>query len=255
MTWRIHKTLLERLQQVFSTCKSGSTKSSLTSSEQGDDSNSSNSESQDNGEGNGSIPEHEDAYDDEYDDENDDNLSVKSQSPENYVDDDVDYTSEVDILMNKVKSPKSIASRIKEYSKKIGDKGVQYTISGPLPDYDILSQPPKSDTKGFLSPRAKQEGFIPVVWNQGMMKSMSSELPQEIPEGDANIGNASIGKENISTDQMHHPSTATDDLSLMDPSHVDALPVNRTHLLLPLLKHPKIKFHNSAIHPLTQRLI
>ena len=80
--------------------------------------------------------------------------------------------------------------------------------------------------KGFLSPRAKQEGFIPMAWNQGMVKSTSSEVPQEIPEGDENIGNASISKQNISTDHMQHPSTATDDLSLMDPSHVDALPEN-----------------------------
>ena len=71
------------------------------------------------------------------------------------VDDDTDDTSKVDILRKKVKSLKSIASRIKDYSKKIGDKGVQYSISGPLPDYDILAQQPKSDMKGFLSPRAK----------------------------------------------------------------------------------------------------
>ena len=80
--------------------------------------------------------------------------------------------------------------------------------------------------KGFLSPKAKQEGFIPVVWNQGMIKSTKSVVPQEIPEGDENIGNASISEQNICTDEIHNPSTATDDLSLMDPSHVDALPKN-----------------------------
>ena len=152
------------------TSKTGTTKSSSTSSEEGDESNISNSESQDNGDGNGDIPEYEDAYDDEDDGEDEDNLSVKSQSPENYVDDDADDTSKVNILRNKVNSLKSIASCIKDYNKKIGDKGVQYTISGPLPKYDILAQPPKSDMKGFLSPRAKQEGFIPVAWNQGMLK-------------------------------------------------------------------------------------
>ena len=77
--------------------------------------------------------------------------------------------------------------------------------------------------KGFLSPRAKQHGFIPMAWNQGMIKSMSSGVPQEIPQGHENIGNDSISEQNISTDEMHNLSTATDDLSLMDPSHVDAL--------------------------------
>ena len=80
--------------------------------------------------------------------------------------------------------------------------------------------------KGFLSPRAKQDGLIPVAWNQGMIKSTSSVVPQEIPQGHENIGNASSSEQNISTDEMHNPSTATDDLSLMDPSHVDALPEN-----------------------------
>ena len=89
------------------------------------------------------------------------NLSVRSQSPEKCVKDDTDNTSKVDILRKKVKSPKSIASRIKDYSKKIGDKAVKYSISGPLPDYDIVGQAPKSDMTGFLSPRAKQDGFIP----------------------------------------------------------------------------------------------
>ena len=65
-----------------------------------------------------------------------------------------------------------------------------------------------------------------MAWNQGMIKSMSSVVNQEIPEGDENIGNASISEQNISTDEIHNPSTATDDLSLMDPSHVDALPEN-----------------------------
>ena len=103
----------------------------------------------------------------------------------------------------------------------------------PLPDYDIVGQVPKSDMKGFLSPKAKQDGFIPVAWNQGMIKSTSSVVPQEIPQGDENIGNDSISEQNISTDEMHNPSTATDDLSLMDPSHVDALPENIFSVLNP----------------------
>ena len=140
--------------KLLSTCKSGTTKSSSTSSEEGNNSNSSNGEGEDNGDGNGSIP------DDEYanDDEDDENLSVRSQSPEKYVDDDTDDTSKVNILRKKVKSPKSIGSHIKDYSKKIGDKGVKYSISGPLPDYDILAQPPKSDMKGFLSSRIYSRG-------------------------------------------------------------------------------------------------
>ena len=249
--------------KLLSTSKTGTMKSSSTSSEEGSDSNSSNGEGEDNGDGNGSIPDDDYAKDDEDDDEDYENLSVRSQSPEKSVEDDTDDSSKIDILRKKVKSPKSIASRIKDYSKKIGDKLVKYSISGPLPDNDIVGQAPKSDMKGFLSSRAKQDGFIPVVWNQGMIKSMSSVVPQEIPQGHENIGNASISEQNISTDEMHNPSTATDDLSLMDPSHVDALPENIfsvsnppvTHLLLPLRKHPKIKFHNSEIHLPTQRVM
>ena len=62
---------------------------------------------------------------------------------------------------------------------------------------------------------------------------MSSVVPQEIPEGNENIGNASISEQNIYTDEMHNPSTATDDLSLMDPSHVDALNENIFSVLNP----------------------
>ena len=150
----------------------------------------------------------------------------KSQSPEKSVDDDAENTSKVDILRQKVNSLKSIASWIKDYSRKIGYKGVQYTISGPIPKYEIVAQPPRSDMKGFLSPRAKQEGFIPVAWNQGMVKSTMSEVPKQIPEGDENIDNVSISEENISTNEMQNPPTATDDLSLMDPSNVERLPDN-----------------------------
>ena len=75
--------------------------------------------------------------------------------------------------------------------------------------------------KGFLSPRAKQEGFIPVAWNQGMVKSTMSEVQKQIPQGDQNIDNVSISEENISTNEMQIPPTATDDLSLMDPSNVE----------------------------------
>ena len=113
-------------------------KSSSTSSEEGGDSNSSNGEGEDNADGNGSIPDDDYANNDEDDDEDYENLSVRSQSPEKCVEDDMDNTSKVDILRKKVKSPKSIASQIKDYSKKIGDKGVKYSISGPLPDYDIV---------------------------------------------------------------------------------------------------------------------
>ena len=66
-----------------------------------------------------------------------------------------------------------------------------------------------------------------------MIKSMSSAVPQEIPQGHETIGNASSSEQNISTDEMHNPSTATDDLSLMDPSHVDALPENIFSVLNP----------------------
>ena len=106
--------------KLLSTCKSGTTKSSSISSEQGDDSNSSNSESQDNGDGNGSIPEYEDADHDEDDDEYEDNLSVKSQSPENYVDDDADDTSKVNILRNKCK-----VIRIGKYVQPVTSKARQ----------------------------------------------------------------------------------------------------------------------------------
>ena len=163
--------------KLSSTSKTGTTKSSSTSSEEGGDSNSSNGEGEDNGDGNGSILDDDYANNDEDDDEDYENLSVRSQSPEKCVENDTDNTCKVDILRKKVKSPKSIASWIKDYNKKIGDKGVKYSISGPLPDYDIIGQVPKSDMKGFLSPRAKQDGFIPMVWNQGMIKSMSSVVP------------------------------------------------------------------------------
>ena len=101
---------------------------------------------------------------------------------------------------------------------------MQYTISGPLPKYDILAQLPKSDMKGFM--RAKQEGFIPVEWNQRMVKSTNSEVPSVIAEADGNTGNGRSSQQNICTDDSQYPSTATDDLSLMDPSNVDALPEN-----------------------------
>ena len=212
--------------KLSSTSKTGTTKSSSTSSEEGGNSNSSNGEGEDNADGNGSIPDDDFANNDEDDNEDSENFSDRSQSPEEIVKDDMDNTSKVDILRKKVKSPKSIASRIKEYSKKIGDKGVKYSISGPLLDYDIVGQAPKSDMKGFLSLRAKQDGFIPMAWNQGMMKSTSSAGPQKTPQGHETIGNASSSEQNISTDEIHNPSTSTNDLSLMDPSHVDALPEN-----------------------------
>ena len=89
--------------------------------------------------------------------------------------------------------------------------------------------------KGFLSPRAKQEDFIPVVWNQGMIKSMSSAGPEESTQGHETIGNASSSEQNISTDEIHNPSTGTDDLSLMDPSHVEALPEKIFNVSNPLV--------------------
>ena len=205
-----------------STCKSGTMKSLSSSSEEGEDSNSDNNDSEDNGDGNSEITEYADAYDDEDDGEDEDNVSVNSKSGEIDVDDDVDETSKVNLLRKNVKSPKSIASHIKDYSK----KGVKYTISGALPKYDILAQPPKSDMKGFISPRAKQERFIPVEWNQGMVKSTSSEVSPVIAEADGNIRNGRGIPQNMSTDDIQHRSTATDDLSLMDPSNVDALPDN-----------------------------
>ena len=124
--------------KLLSISKTGTTKSSSTSSEEGGNYNSSNGEGEDNGDGNGSIPDDDFANDDEDDDEDYENLSVRSQSPEKSVHDDTDDTSKVDILRKKVKSLKSIASCIKDYSKKIGDKGVKYSISGPFPDYDIV---------------------------------------------------------------------------------------------------------------------
>ena len=62
------------------------------------------------------IAEYEDAYDDEDEDdgEDEDNVSVNSQSAKNYVDDDADDTSKVNILRKQVKSPKSIESCIKD---------------------------------------------------------------------------------------------------------------------------------------------
>ena len=95
---------------------------------------------------------------------------------------------------------------------------MQYTISGKLTKYDILAQPPKSDMKGFTSPRVKQEAYIPIEWNQGMVQSTSSEVPPVFPDADRNIGKGRI------TDYIQDPSTFTDDLSLMDPSNVDGLP-------------------------------
>ena len=158
------------------TCKSRTTKSSSSSSEEGDDSNSSNSESEGNGTGNASVPDSEDGDEEEYDDDNEEIASDKSQSTENSVHDDLEKNAKLDILCQKVHSPKSIASRIKDYSRKIGNEGVQFTISGPKPKYDTVSQVQRSDMKGFLSPRAKQEGFIPVAWNQGMVKSTMSAV-------------------------------------------------------------------------------
>ena len=201
-------------EKISSTCKSGTMKSSSSSSQESEDSNSANGESEDNSDGNESIPGDDYVDDNEDDDEDNEHLSVRSQSPEKSVDEETDDTSKIDILKKKVKSPKSIASRIKDYNKKIGDQGVKYSILGPSPDYDMIAQPPKSDMKGFLSPQAKQAGFIPVAWNKGMMKSTKAVFHPEIPEGD---------EQNISTD---HPSTTTDDLSLMDPSHFHALPEN-----------------------------
>ena len=192
-----------------STCKSGTMKSSSSSSEEGEDSNSNNSHSQDNGDGNADSEEYEDAYDDEDEGEDEYNVSVDSQSAKIDVGDDTDKTSKVNLQR-----------------KEIGDKGVQYTISGPLPKYDILAQLPKSDMKGFISPKAKQEGFIPVAWNQGMVKSTNSEVPPVIGEADGNIWKGRNIQQNMSTDDIQHPSTATDDLALIDPSNVDALPEN-----------------------------
>ena len=208
------------------TCKSRTTKSSSSSSEEGDDSNSSNSESEGNVTGNASVPDYEDGDEEEYDDDNKEIASEKSQSTENSEHDDLEKNEKLDILRQKVHSPKSIASRIKDYSRKIGNQGVQYTISGPKPKYDTVSQAPRSDMKGFLSPRAKQEGFIPVAWNQGMVKSMMSAVAKQIPEDDGNIHNMSINEENITIDDIPIPQTPTDNLSLIDPSEVERLPKN-----------------------------
>ena len=164
------------IDKCSTTCKSRTTKSSSSSSEEGDDSNSSNSESEGNGTGNASMPDYEDGDEEECDDDDDEISSEKSQSTKNSVHDHLEKNAKLDILRQKVHSPKSIASRIKDYSRKIGNQGVQYTISGPKPKYDTVSQVPRSDMKGFLSPRAKQEGFIPVAWNQGMVKSTMSPV-------------------------------------------------------------------------------
>ena len=162
-------------------------------------------------------------YDEDEEDEY--NELVESQSTEIDVGKHADETPKVNLQKKEVQSPKSIASRIKEYSRRIGDKGVKYTISGPLPNYDMLPQPPKSDLKGFLLPKAKEAGFIPVAWNQGMVKSTSSEVPRVIGEADGNIGKATNIQEEMSTDDIQEPSIPSDDLALLDPSNVGTLPV------------------------------
>ena len=76
--------------KLLSTSKSRAMKSSSTSSEEGGDSNSSNGEGEDNGDGNWSIPDDDYANNDEDADEDYENLSVRSQSPEKSVHDDMD---------------------------------------------------------------------------------------------------------------------------------------------------------------------
>ena len=103
------------IDKLSNTSKSGTTKSSASSSEEGEDFSSNNSDSQDNEDGN---VEYEHGYDDEDDvdddGEDEENISVNSQSAEIDVDDDEDETSKVNIIKDKVKSPKSIASCIKD---------------------------------------------------------------------------------------------------------------------------------------------
>ena len=86
-----------------------------------------------------------------------------------------------------------------------------------------------------------------------MIKSTSSAGPQETPQGHETIGNASSSEQNISTDEIHNPSTGTDDLSLMDPSHVDALPKNIFSVSNPpvtsTLKTSKEKISQQCIPP------
>ena len=209
------------------TDKCGTIKSSSSSSEEGDSAKSDNNDSEDNGDGNDDSEDNEDGGYDE--DEDEYNESVESQSTEINVSEHADETPKVNLQKKEVQSPKSIASRIKEYSRRIGDKGVKYTISGPLPNYDMLPQLPKSDLKGFLSPKAKEAGFIPIPWNQGMVKSTSSEVPRVIGEADGNTGKATNIKEEMSTDDIQEPSIPSDDLALLDPSNVGTLPENIFH--------------------------
>ena len=48
--------------------------------------------------------------------------------------------------------------------------------SAPLTNFNIIQQPPKSDLKGFTSPRSKQQDFLPVPWNEEMLTSNNPEM-------------------------------------------------------------------------------
>ena len=156
--------------------------------------------------------------DDEYEE---DSKSFNSTNEDINIEDQASYKKKV------LTSPKSIAARIKDYSKKIGHEGIKFTSAAPLKNLNIIPEHPQSDLKGYMSPMAKQQQYLKVSWNQEMMKSGNNELVQsdidhvesvDVPENSSQQPE-DVGNGDYTTNNGSH-------LDNLDPTDVGSLPDN-----------------------------
>ena len=171
----------------------------------------------------------EDIEEEEYEDGEavDDDEYEENSKSFNSTNDDINIEDEASYKKKVLTSPKSIAARIKDYSKKIGHEGIKFTSARPLKNLNIIPEHPQSDLKGYMSPMANQQHYQKVSWNQEMMQSANNELVQsdidhvesvDVPENSSQQPEH-VGNGDDTTNNGSH-------LDNLDPTVVGSIPDN-----------------------------
>ena len=171
----------------------------------------------------------EDIEEEEYEDGEavDDDEYEEDSKSFNSTNEDINIENPAAYKKKVLTSPKSIASRIKDYSKKIGQEGIKFTSAVPLKNLNIIPEHPKSDLKGYKSPMAKQQQYLKVSWNQEMMMSSNNELVQsdidhvesvDVPENTSQQPEEVGNGDNTTKNGSH--------LDNLDPTNVGSIPDN-----------------------------
>ena len=103
---------------------------------------------------------------------------------------------DIDKKNKSLKSPKSKEARIKQYTNKIGESGIMYTMSGEVTDAAKLLEITKSDM-GSFKPKSPVK-FKPVVWDDNMLKNSVPQQPN-------------INTEDVQSGKVLEPEVAGDD--------------------------------------------